>query len=144
MSQTRAGIVALRVAAAWLVSGCRERPQVGADQPPPGTVVAVVDSATAARNATLEPGALATVQAVPVQRWKGPGDRPFEVALRSAAPEAGHARMFGTITLPIALRSRAAGISQYPCTSCHQGKKVVMANKRIGDAHNNIKPVHPD
>jgi hypothetical protein len=52
--------------------------------------------------------------------------------------------MFGSITLPIALRSRAAAISQYPCTSCHQGRKVVMANKRISDAHNNIKPVHPD
>ena len=52
--------------------------------------------------------------------------------------------MFGTITLPIALRSRAAALSQYPCTSCHQGRKVVMANKRISDAHNNIQPVHPD
>jgi hypothetical protein len=52
--------------------------------------------------------------------------------------------MFGSITLPIALRSRAAALSQYPCTSCHQGRKVVMANQRISDAHNNIKPVHPD
>jgi len=107
-------------------------------------VVATVDSTTAARNATLEPGVLATVQAIPVKRWMGPGNRPFEIALRSAAPEAGHARQFGSITLPIALRSRAAAISQYPCTSCHQGRKVVMANKRIEDAHNNIKPVHPD
>ncbi|HEY7026072.1 MAG TPA: hypothetical protein VH438_00560 [Gemmatimonadales bacterium] len=87
---------------------------------------------------------LATVQAVPVKRWKGPGNQPFEVALRSATPEAGHSRMFGSITLPIALRSRAAALSQYPCTSCHQGRKVVMANQRISDAHNNIKPVHPD
>jgi len=144
MRRTLDGSAALCIAAAWLVSGCSESRQLRWDQPPAGTVVATADSATAARNATLEPGALATVQAVPVERWKGPGDRPFEVALRSAAPEAGHARMFGTITLPIALRSRAAAINQYPCTSCHQGKKVVMANKRIGDAHNNIKPLHPD
>jgi hypothetical protein len=144
MSRVSAEYATLYIAAAWLVSGCTESRQLRWDQPPKGTIVATVDSATAARNATLEPGALATVQAVLVQRWKGPGDRPFEVALRSAAPEAGHERMFGTITLPIALRSRAAAINQYPCTSCHQGKKVVMANKRIADAHNNIKPVHPD
>ena len=78
-------------------------------------------------NAILEPGVLATVQAVPVKGWKGPGNQPFEVALRSATPEAGHSRMFGTITLPVALRSRTAALSQYPCTSCHQGRKVVMA-----------------
>ena len=65
------------------VAGLRLRANAASvrwDQPPPGTVVATVDSATAARNATLEPGALATVQAVPVERWNGPGDRPFEVA----------------------------------------------------------------
>jgi len=130
-------------AAAWLTSGC-QREYVRWDQPPPGTTVLQIDSATAAGNATLEPGVLATVQAVPVKRWTGPGNQPFEVALRSATPEAGHSRMFGSITLPIALRSRAAALSQYPCTSCHQGRKVVMANQRISDAHNNIKPVHPD
>jgi hypothetical protein len=125
------------------VMGCREGHQVRWDQPPPGVPLVQVDSATAARNAALEPGVLSTVQATPVLRWKGPDQRPFEVALRSAAPEAGHSRTFGTITLPIALRTRGAGISQYPCTSCHQGKKVVMANQRIADAHNNIRPVHP-
>ncbi|HXI19959.1 MAG TPA: hypothetical protein VNH46_02685, partial [Gemmatimonadales bacterium] len=45
--------------------------------------------------------------------------------------------------LPIALRNRAAGLSQYPCTSCHEGRRVTMANRRITDAHNNIHPVHP-
>ena len=144
MSPTHTGLATIGIAGMWLSSGCRERHTVRWDQPPVSAITRAVDSATAARNATLEPGVLATVQAVPVERWKGPGERPFEVALRSAAPEAGHERMFGTITLPIALRSRAAAISQYPCTSCHQGKKVVMANKRIGDAHNNIQPVHPE
>jgi hypothetical protein len=144
MRRTPAGTVVLCSVVAWLGSGCQERTHLRSDQLPPASSRATVDSATAARNATLEPGALATVRAAPVERWKGPGDRPFEVALRSAAPEAGHSRMFGTITLPIALRRRGAEISQYPCTSCHQGRKVVMANKRISDAHNNIKPVHPD
>jgi hypothetical protein len=144
MSRRRVDAAALCLAAAWLAAGCHEPHPSKAEERPKGAVAVPVDSATAARNATLEPGVLATVQAVPVERWKGPGDRPFEVALRSAAPEAGHSRMFGTITLPIALRSRTASISQYPCTSCHLGRKVVMANRRIGDAHNNIKPVHPD
>jgi hypothetical protein len=132
------------LAAACLVSGCRDSHPAAWEQLPPKALVQQADSATAARNAALEPGVLATVQAVPVERWKGPGDRPFEVARRSAAPQAGHSRMFGTITLPIALRSRTADISQYPCTSCHLGRKVVMVNKRIEDAHNNIRPVHPD
>jgi hypothetical protein len=144
MKRTPTGLLAAGVAALWLLSACREGHQVRWDQPPPGTVTLAVDSATAARNATLEPGILATVQAVPVEHWTGPGQRPFEVALRSAAPEAGHARQFGTITLPIALRNRAAAISQYPCTSCHQGRKVMMANERIADAHHNIQPVHPE
>lgn len=144
MSRRWRGPAARCLAAAWLAAGCREGHQVRWDQPPPGTRLATVDSATAARNASLEPGVLGTVEAVPVDRWKGPGGRPFEVALRSAAPEAGHSRAFGTITLPIALRSRTAALSQYPCTSCHQGRKVVMVNQRIADAHNNIQPIHPE
>lgn len=143
MNHTPTSCAALWVAAC-LISGCRESHPAAWERLPPKAIVAQADSATAAHNAALEPGLLATIQAIPVERWKGPGERPFEVALRSAAPEAGHSRMFGTITLPIALRSRTAAISQYPCTSCHLGQKVVMANKRIQDAHNNIQPVHPD
>jgi len=144
MSRIRVDAVPMGLVAAWLASGCHDPGGTKADQLPRNTVAVPIDSATAARNAALEPGVLATVQAVRVDRWKGPGERPFEVALRSAAPEAGHSRMFGTITLAIALRSRTAAISQYPCTSCHLGRKVVMANKRIEDAHNNIQPVHPE
>jgi hypothetical protein len=129
--------------AVWLAGGCREGHQVQWYQPPPGTEVAAIDSARAAERASLEPGALATVQALPVESWKGPGDRPFEIAMRTTAPEAGHTRLFGTITLPIALRNRSAGLSQYPCTSCHAGRKIVMENRRIQDAHHNIQPVHP-
>jgi len=143
VSRARAATLALWLAAGGLASGCHESGGSKAQALPRDVVTVPIDSATAARNASLEPGALATVQAVPVERWKGPGDRPFEVALRSAAGEAGHSRMFGKITLPIALRSRAAAISQYPCTSCHLGRKVVMTNQRISDAHNNIQPEHP-
>ncbi len=144
MTRTRVIPAAMCVAAAWSSSGCHPGGEGKAEEPPPNTVAAPIDSATAALNATREPGMLAVVQAVPVKGWTGPDGKPFEVALRSAAPEAGHSRQFGTTDLPIALRSRAAAISQYPCTSCHQGRKVVLANERISDAHNNIKPVHPD
>lgn len=144
MSRTARGGAAVAIAGVCLIIGCRERPSAHGGEAPGKTVAVKIDSATAARNATLEPGALATVPVIPVERWKGPGEHPFEVALRSAVPEAGHARMFGTITLPIALRTRRAAINQYPCTSCHLGRKVVMANRRIGDAHNNIQPVHPE
>jgi hypothetical protein len=138
---TRAMVAAVLAVAP--MAGCGPRTYVRWDQPPPGTVAVQVDSATAARNAILEPGLLGAVQSIPVKGWKGPGGQPFEVALRSAAAEGGIARTFGTITLPIALRTRAASISQYPCSSCHQGQKVVMKNKRIADAHQNIQPLHP-
>jgi hypothetical protein len=128
---------------AGLMCACRERPHAVWQTSPPGAVP-TVDSTTAALNATREPGVLGTVQAAPVEGWTGPGNLPFEVALRSSAPEAGHTRQFGTIALPIALRNRSAGLSQYPCSSCHAGRKVVMVEKRIGDAHRNIQGVHPE
>lgn len=131
------------LAVTWLTPGCRERPHHMWEQPTLVGSGALVDSTVQTRNGALEPGALATVQAAPVQGWTGPGTRPFEVALRSAAREGGHSRPFGTITLPIALRARGAALGQYPCTSCHLGRKVTMENRRISDAHNNVQPVHP-
>lgn len=92
---------------------------------------------------SLEPGALATVRAAPVEGWTGPGGRPFEVALRSTDLESGHARRFGTTTLRITARESSTDLVQYPCTSCHLGRTVAMADTRIGDAHQNIQPQHP-
>jgi len=94
-------------------------------------------------NVTLEPGALATVPTVTVEGLTGPDGRPFEVARRTAMAPSGHARRFGAITLPIALRNQTPALSQYPCTACHYGRKVVMTDKRIVDAHQNVKPIHP-
>lgn len=95
------------------------------------------------RDSTLEPGSLGFVSAAPVTHWKGPGGQPFEVALRTADPEFALARKFGTVTLRTSLRARAADLGQYPCTSCHMGRAVVMADKRVADAHQNIKVAHP-
>ena len=106
---TRFAPAAIWVAAACFTAGCHPGGEMKGDEPPHDAVAVPVDSATAARNATLEPGVLATVQAVPVQRWKGAGERPFEIALRSATPEAGHSRQFGTINLPIAKKMMRVG-----------------------------------
>ncbi|MGZ5380018.1 MAG: hypothetical protein ACXWD8_19140, partial [Mycobacterium sp.] len=32
---------------------------------------------------------------------------------------------------------------QFPCTSCHLGRGMILADKRVKDAHQNIKSVHP-
>jgi len=125
---------------AWLAATVYLAGCTPAEQP-----AAVTDTLTAAdslANATREPGALRTVVAAPVDLGPDSGRRPFEVALHSAEPRAGHARRFGTITLPTGLRVSPA-ITQYPCTSCHLGTRLVMADRRIADAHQNIQPLHP-
>lgn len=111
---------------------------------PARNVAIELDSATAAYRAALEPGALATVQTDTAVHWTGSGGTVFEVARRTASVESGHARKFGTITLPIVLRTRPAGLNQYPCGSCHAGTGLTMAARRVPDAHANIRPVHPD
>ena len=141
MTLARLALAALFLAG--LTSGCRGRRPAARGTPPAAadTIRSPAESAAAALNATREPGALATVPAAPVESWAGPGGGPFRVATRTSEEEAGHARRFGTITLPTALRTRPLG--QYPCTSCHLGRKVVMAEKRTSDVHHNVQPVHP-
>jgi hypothetical protein len=137
------------IAAAWMTAGCSDSELAGG-HPAPGVDTVPADSALAAAapTASLEPGALKTVPSAPVQRWTGPGDQPFEVALRTSERESGHARRFGSITRQTALRLQTAlrtrSLDQYPCTSCHLGRKIVMAAKRVADAHQDIQPVHPE
>jgi hypothetical protein len=92
--------------------------------------------------ASLQPGMLPSVAASPVQDLKGAAGS-FEVTTRTETPASAHARRFGTITRPTSLRDRAPNVGQYPCTSCHQGRQLVMRDERIADAHRNIKPEHP-
>lgn len=143
MRRTRLGIPLLCIAVAGATSGCFERHRPAWDDSARGGEAAVVDTAQggAVPEAQRQPGALAGVPAAPVEHWKGPGGGTFSVAGRTSEPEAGHARRFGTITLQTALRSRSLG--QYPCTSCHLGRRVVMADERIADAHGDIQPTHP-
>ncbi len=102
-----------------------------------------VRTADATRNATLQPGALASVYAAPVSGWLGPGDQPFEVALRTLDPSAAQSRRFGTVTLRTALRVRAPNLGQYPCASCHVGRATRMNDRRARGTHENIQPEHP-
>lgn len=89
-----------------------------------------------------DPGALATVRSAPVGFGADTGRPAFEVSLRTAEQVSGPARRFGTVTRGIALRTRTPALVQYPCTSCHLGARIVMA-ERVPDAHQNIRPVHP-
>jgi hypothetical protein len=119
----------------------REAP-VAHDEPESATTQRA-ESAPAARDSLLQPGALRTVLAAPVTGWKGPGGRPFEVQLRTADPASATTRRFGTITLRTSARTRAADLGQYPCTSCHMGRRMLLNDDRIADAHQDITPVHP-
>jgi len=93
--------------------------------------------------ARREPGVLASVEAVPVTGRTGPGDHPFEVGRRTPDAVGGRIRRFGTRPLPIQLRLRSPDLTRYPCTSCHQGSRLVMADERIPDAHTDLRVVHP-
>jgi hypothetical protein len=89
-----------------------------------------------------QPGMLRTVEATPVVGWTGPGGEPFEVAIRTADPTS-NMRSFGSITLRNSARTRLPDLGQYPCTSCHLGRSMLLRDERIADAHQNIQPLHP-
>ena len=131
------------LAVAALSAGCFERHRPAWDDTARVAHTSLPDTgpAAAAPAATRDPSTLAGVQAAPGEPSTGPGGRRFAVTGRTSDPEAGHSRRFGSITLQTALRNRPLG--QYPCTSCHLGRKVVMADRRIADAHDDIQPVHP-
>jgi hypothetical protein len=89
----------------------------------------------------LEPAALAAVRSEPVVGRTGPGGQPFEVAVRMP-DRAGHDRLIGRQSFPIALRS--ASPIDHPCNACHQPGQPVIRPERIEDAHRNVLPRHPD
>lgn len=122
----------------WMISACGKSDRAAVAQSAP-----LVTPRDTAGKSTLEPGVLATVPAAPVTNWKGPGARPFEVTVRTEDPASALSRRFGTITRRTSLRTRAADLGQFPCTSCHLGRAIVLADERVKDAHQNIKAVHP-
>lgn len=142
MNRARIVMAMACIAAAWTTGACSDAGRAARGRPAPAVDTVRTDSARAmAGRADLEPGALQTVARSPVDLWKGPGGRAFEVSTGRSERESGHARRFGSITRPTALRARSLG--QNPCTSCHLGRQVAMADKRIADAHQNVQPEHP-
>ena len=153
MIQRRIFPTALWAALAWMSFACGERNRSAEDDraelgatrgaPVADTARASADSVVRTTNVTFEPGALGTVFAAPVDGWKGPGDQPFEVTLRTADPASALSRRFGTNTMGTSLRARTPDLGQYPCTSCHLGRRMILADDRVADAHENIKSIHP-
>lgn len=142
----RAGAMLL-VAAITGVAACRR--DRAADGVAHGATAASENDASAARSAvqprdtTREPGQLHLAVAAPVRLWEGADARSFEVLLRTGDPASATARRFGTITMQTALRSRSGELVQYPCTSCHLGRRIVLRDERRRDAHRNITAAHP-
>ena len=146
MSRTRAGAAADAASGSGvhdrrlLRSATRRR----GTTPPPGADTLRPRHAGAPRpsHATLEPGALATVPAAPVERWNGPGDRPFEVAIRTSEREAGHVAQ---VRLHHAAdrAARAAPSASIPAPRVISAGRSSWPTQRIADAHQNIQPVHP-
>lgn len=136
---TRRQIVTLLFVSLPLIGGACSK----SDKARGPMVARAVTPRDTAGKSTLEPGALSTVPRAAVMNWKGPGGKPFEVTVRTADPASALSRKFGTISLRTSLRTRAADLGQYPCTSCHLGRKIILKDERRKDAHQNIKPVHP-
>jgi hypothetical protein len=119
---------------------------------PPGDAVIAQDSDMVADQpqeveppaaaAAREPGALRSVRTAPVVGRTGPDGEPFEVALRTPGTE-GHVRAFGRAALSIALRTGTSDLTQYPCSTCHMGRRIVLRDERIPDTHVDIQPTHP-
>jgi hypothetical protein len=127
--------------------------QIGDEGHPPKNATHVAPGADTSRaraeawlaeRANLQPGALQSVHSALVEGFSGPGGQPFEVTLRTDAATSANARRFGTITMQNSMRERSGGVGSYPCTSCHLGRRIVMNDERIEDAHRNIQPNHPE
>jgi hypothetical protein len=141
------GPVALALTlAAW---GCRSEPP---PPPPPdapfeGVVPAPdpdpvpPDPVDPAAAEVPEPGELPHLPADTVIGWTGPGGLPFEVVHRTPGTEAHLVRRIGRETFALAARVESRTLTQYPCSTCHEG--VVAMADRVPDAHGDIQPLHP-
>src|SRR5688572_21124306 len=99
--------------------GARAYPETHSGDSTPSAIAQPSDS-------SIQPGQLRTVSTAPVMNWAGPGGRPFEVQIRTDDPSSANARRFGTITLRNSARVRSPDLGQYPCTSCHLGRRMVF------------------
>jgi hypothetical protein len=126
MSRMRGACLLLIAGAMSVTVGCRERIDAATGEVPAG-----------------DPGLLQSVPTAPVTNWVGPDSLPFEVTVRSSGIAGAHARPFGMTTLGTSFRARDGDLRRYPCSSCHVGRRVVMTDDRIDDAHEDVRAQHP-
>ena len=110
-------------------------------RPPASAMPDSAAMASAPRVDPPEPQLMRTLVAVSVVGFTGPGGKPFEVASRMSPADANLHRQIGMKTFALPLRRSAAALTQYPCSTCHQGTTVTA--RRNVPAHDNIRPVHP-
>ena len=91
------------------------------------------------------PSALKGVTVEPVQGRTGPGGETFYLAVRSREGADHLSRQIGQRTFRLALRVSSPDLTQYPCTSCHEGQNITRRETERDDegVHHNIQPVHP-
>lgn len=92
------------------------------------------------------PSALKTIAVEAVQGRTGPGGDTFYVALRTPDGAGYLSRQIGQRTFALGLRVNSPELSQYPCTSCHEGQNIIgdgVDRDREG-VHHNIQPEHPE
>jgi hypothetical protein len=165
-SRTPGDLVAVTALVALVLSGCgaggdglpaqaeqeeRVAAQVAPDRPIPRVLRGVIpetgpdvvrpDPARDEAEPLPEPPALRTLAAVEVEGWRGPGDLPFYVTLRTPGDASYLHTRIGRQGFDLAARKQDHVLIQYPCTSCHEG--VTLMADRIPDAHRNIQPLHP-
>jgi hypothetical protein len=119
------------------------RSDAAENEPPHSAAPAAPAAAIPDSSRMLEPGELHAVVSATVQGRTGPGDQPFDIALRTVPTQLGHSRRFGMRTLDISLRSGMREPGMYPCASCHMGRSLTLTQERTGDAHRDVQPVHP-
>jgi hypothetical protein len=124
---------------ALVVLAACERPATLTPQDSPAP--AAIEAPAPFDAAAWAPPAFSPTASEPVQLRTGPGGHGFDVTLRTAGAAAGHERRFGVLSMPTALRTTER--TNYPCSSCHVPGRPVIRPDRVGDAHQDIQPVHP-
>jgi hypothetical protein len=111
----------------------------------PTSLVSVGASASFETEDTL-PSALKAIAVEAVRGRTGPGGVTFYIALRAPGGADHLSRQIGQRTFPLALRVNSPDLTQYPCTSCHEGQEIVgdEAERDEEAVHHNIQPVHPE
>jgi len=127
----RSGWFVFTIAATIVFPGCAADSRGGKALP---------DSAAAVRSEP-EPPIVATLVAVPVIGFTGPGGKAFETSKRTSGSDAQLHRQIGMRVFDLPLRRPATSLRQYPCATCHQGAAVKP--QRGERFHGNIRLQHP-